>query len=264
MANELIKVNQGQHLPVNTFAELVEAGKLLATSQAFGAVNPAAGFLIVATCHQQGISLMEFHRTYHMVDGKPSMRADAMLAEFRKKGGRYKIIENSMTRAAIEATFEGQTLTFEYTIEDGHRTKDALTGKGAVKDNWQKRPDDMMWARVISKMVRRLCPEINAGLYSPEEMQDFDGNAARREAVPISPEEAVRRAKPVQAEVGEPLQENHGNGYWVCPDGFGDYSGQSWETMTDELLNMALASRDLTDEHKRNIESVLNGRKAKP
>ena len=85
MANDLIKASQGQHLPVNTFAELVEAGKLLATSQAFGAVNPAAGFLIVATCHQQGISLMEFHRTYHMVDGKPSMRADAMLAERNKE-----------------------------------------------------------------------------------------------------------------------------------------------------------------------------------
>ena len=243
MANDLVKINQGQHLPVNTFAELVEAGKLLATSQAFGAVNPAAGFLIVATCHQQGISLMEFHRTYHMVDGKPSMRADAMLAEFRKKGGRYKIIENSMTRAAIEATFEGQTLTFEYTIEDGHRTKDALTGKGAVKDNWQKRPDDMMWARVISKMVRRLCPEINAGLYSPEEMQDFDGNAVRREAAPISPEEAVRRAKPVQADVGEPVKATDVD-LRRCPDGFGDFSGKWWEEMNRATLEAALESED--------------------
>lgn len=257
MANELVKANQGQHLPVNTFAELVEAGKLLATSQAFGAVNPAAGFLIIATCHQQGISLMEFHRTYHMVDGKPSMRADAMLAEFRKKGGRYKIVENSMTRAAIEATFEGQTLMFEYTIEDGHRTKDALTGSGKLKDNWQKRPDDMMWARVVSKMVRRLCPEINAGLYPPEEVQDFDVGTVRRDPVAITPEEAVRRAKPVQAEVGEPVKATEID--WTrCPDGFGDFSGRLWEEMDRVDLEAAFyLSDERLKPYKTTIENIL-------
>lgn len=246
-------------LPVGTFAELEKAGELLSRSNMFGACNPAAGFVIAATCHQQGISLMEFQRTYHIVDGKPSMRADAMLAEFRKRGGKYRIVENSMARAAIEATFEGQTLTFEYTMEDGKRTGDALKSNGAVKDNWTKRPDDMMWARVVSKMVRRMCPEINAGLYPPEEVQDFDAPSPRatREPVAISAEEAARRARSVAAEVSEPVAVAEPD-YTRCPDGFGELSGQPWTDLPGDILRAALECDDarITEQHKAEIRKA--------
>jgi len=244
-------------------AELVEIGKLLSQSNIFGACNPAAGFVIAATCHQQGISPLEFGRTYHIVDGKPSMRADAMLAEFRKKGGKYKIVENSMTRAAIEATFEGQTLTFAYTIEDGKRTGDALKSNGHTKDNWVKRPDDMMWARVVSKMVRRLCPEINAGLYPPEEVADF---TEKREVEPITPEEAARRAKSVAADVSEPVTVPvvvaTEVDYTRCPDGFGDFSGKLWSEFDEDMLRAASEHPDLSEQHKEHIKAVLNGRRS--
>ena len=63
---------RAQQLPTTSLAEIVKAGELLAQSNMFGVQNPAAGFVVVATCHQQGISLMEFNRTYHIVDGRPS------------------------------------------------------------------------------------------------------------------------------------------------------------------------------------------------
>ena len=85
------------------------------------------------------------------------MRADAMLAEFRNRGGKYKIVENSQTRAAAEVEFEGQKLPFEFTMEDAKRTGDCFKGDGkTLKLTWQKRPDDMLWARMVSRMVRRL------------------------------------------------------------------------------------------------------------
>jgi hypothetical protein len=36
----------------------------------------------------------------HIIEGKPSMRADAMLAKFVERGGKYEIAERSATRAA--------------------------------------------------------------------------------------------------------------------------------------------------------------------
>ena len=254
-------------MPVNTITDLVKAGELLSRSGMFD-LNPASGFVVAATCHQQGISLMEFHRSYHIVEGKPSMRADAMLAEYRKKGGKYKIEENSMTRAAATFEFEGQSLKFEYTMEDAKRTGDCYKGKSTeVKHVWQKRPDDMLWARMVSRAVRRLCPEINAGLYSPEEVGDFgDGPAPGAAPVPITPEEAAERATPVEAEIEEVEVEVDGDtgiDFTVCPIGGEGVKGKAWAKFTDAELAKAVTVEHeaLTHTHKAAIRFEIDKRK---
>lgn len=242
--------------------------ELMALSEAFagampGVRNSRQALFVLMTCKAQQISPMEYHRTYHSTDNGPAMRADAMLAEFRNKGGRYKIVQNDCNAATIEATFEGQTRTFTYTIEDGKRTGDALAGNGALKDNWKKRPDDMMWARVISKMVRRLCPEINAGLYAPEETQDFiDVTPQRTDAapVPLTAQDAAARAKPVVAtvEVVKPITMDP----TVCPVGDEEIKGHPWTEFDTGLLEAVLESNDeyITPEHRKVIHCVLADR----
>lgn len=256
MNNELTL--RGQSLPTRSMSEIATAGELLAQSGMFGVKNAAAGFVVVATCHQQGISLMEFNRTYHIVEGKPSMRADAMLAEFRKAGGRYKIVENSQTRAAAEFTFEGQVVTFEFTMEDALRTGDCLRGDGKIKEIWTKRPEDMLWARMVSRAVRRLCPEINAGVYTPEEVSDFDKPA---KGAPISQDEALRRAKVVKAE-SDPAPAAEIEDATTCPIGGDGFEGRPWEDFTTDNLEAALEVADpaLTHAHKAAIRLVLEER----
>jgi hypothetical protein len=238
-----------QQLPASSMMELVKAGELLAQSGMFGIQNAAAGFVVMATCHQQGISLMEFMRTYHIVENKPSMRADAMLAEFRKLGGRYKIIENSTERAAAEFTFEKTVISFEYTMDEAKRIGDCLKRDGKIKEIWQKRPEDMLWARMVSRAVRRLAPEINAGVYSPEEVVDFDDKKGNK---PLTQDEVLRRAKVIKS---EPAID-----YSVCPIGGEDVEGRAWETFTFEELHAALCCDDpaITDLHKEAIQMVIN------
>lgn len=237
-------------LPVTCMADLATAGELLAASGMM-VKNAAAGFVVAATCHQQGISLLEFHRTYHIVDGKPSMRADAMLAEFRKAGGRYKITENSVTRAAAEFEFEGQKIDFSFSMQDAMRTGDCLKADGkTIKEIWQKRPEDMLWARMVSRAVRRLCPEINAGLYAPEEVVDFASDSQRPAPSPISVAEAVRRAKPVQGVTMAPATvataqavtaaEVAVTDFTLCPIGGEGWEGRPWADMTKDELEAAL------------------------
>ena len=251
-------------LPTHSMQEVATAGELLAQSGMFGIKNAAAGFVVVATCHQQGISLMEFHRTYHIVEGRPSMRADAMLAEFRKTGGRYGIIENSQTRAAAEFVFEGQKQTFEFTIEDARRTGDCLNGKGELKQIWEKRPEDMLWARMVSRAVRRLCPEINAGMYPPEEVMDFDRDPQQSSApVPINEAEVARRARVVKPEFDAPTPIVATDSE-ICPIGGDGYFGCRWDDMLDDDLEAALGYGDpaITDAHRAAVETVLSERKA--
>lgn len=243
-------------LPIQTMSELATIGELLAQSGMFGVNNAAAGFVVAATCHQQGISLMEFQRTYHVIDNKPSMRADAMLAEFRKRGGRVKILENSVTRAAAEFEFEGQKLPFAFTMEDATRTGDCLGKDGKLKHNWQRRSDDMLWARMVSRAIRRLCPEIVSGIYTPEEMEDATPEKAPRK---ISQEEAISRAKTVTPEVTPPTSPD----YSICPleaqaDGK-SVKGMKWSEMPEEWLHNALELPDnvLSPEYKAAIKEVV-------
>lgn len=269
MTTQALTVRDGR-LPMQTFDELTRAGQLLAQSNMFGINNAAAGFVVAATCHQQGMSLMEFGRTYHIIDGRPSMRADAMLAEFRKAGGKCRLIENSTTKAEAEFEFEGQKCKFSYTMDDARRTGDCFKSDGkTLKHNWERRADDMLWARMVSRAVRRMAPEINAGLYPPEEVGDMPATPPAP-PTPISPEEAVRRAKTVEAEVAPATAQPEAaapvtviSDATVCPDGFGEYSGHPWAEMDTETLQGALESDGLRPGHKAAIRLVLEERKGK-
>jgi len=249
-------------MPVGSMAELATAGELLAQSGMFGINNPGAGFVVAATCHQQGISLMEFQRTYHIVDGRPTMKADAMLAEFRKRGGKYKIVANDIDRAEADFEFEGVAFRGAYTMDDAKRTGDCFKSDGkTLKHNWEKRPDDMLWARMVSRSVRRLCPEIVAGLYTPEEVSDFNDaaqDAAPRQARVLTTEEVTQRVKPVQ-----PVAQSPSIDYTVCPPGFGEFSGKPWADMDDETLAMAEKADGLTATHRAAIRVVAEERKAR-
>lgn len=252
-----------QPLPANTMADLVRAGELLAQSGMFGIRNPGAGFVVAATCHQQGISLMEFHRTYHIVDDRPSMRADAMLAELRKRGGKHRIVENSTTRAAVEIEFDGQKLPFEFTMDNAKRTGDCYQKDGkTLKHTWVKRPEDMLWARCISRAVRRICPEIVSGLYTPEEVSDFDDRPGRREPITITAEVASgRAATAAAAAVTEPEVD-----YSVCPEIGSSFDGMLWTSLDIDVLKDALASDfpEITSEHKNYIHAALESKGVTP
>lgn len=251
-------------LPTNTMQDLIQAGQLLAQSGMFGVNNDAAGFVIAATCQQQRISLLDFRRTYHIVDNSPSMRADAMLAELRKRGGKHRIIENSVNRAAIEIEFEGQSLPFSFSMDDAKRTGDCFQKDGkTLKHNWTKRPEDMLWARCVSRAVRRICPEIVAGLYTPEEVADFSEAPRRADPVAITPAEAASRASaraPVTIEAEAVPEDTVVDDCSVCPAGFDDLSGVAWCHMDVETLRAALESDDarLSAGHRAAISLALD------
>ena len=262
--------NDAQPLPIQSMAEMATAGQLLAQSGMFGISNAAAGFVVVATCQQQGISLMEFSRTYHIVQGKPTMRADAMLAEFRKLGGKVTITENSTERAAAVFAFEGAKYDWEYTIDDAKRTGDALDGKGNIKDMWRKRPEDMLWARLVSRSIRKLAPEIVSGIYTPEETQDMQPAAQRGEPKRIDSSEIKSRVAHKREAGPEPESElqtiniesdimEEAN---YCPIGGEDYEGLAWAQMPDDVLEMALESElpEITDLHRDAIRRELAAR----
>ena len=176
-------------LPVHNMNDLALTGKLLQESCMFGAKTEGAGLVIAITCFMQRITPLDFMRTYHLIENKPSMRSDAMAAEFRKRGGKIKIITRDETKAEAEFEFEGSKQVFSYSIKDAEKEGVCFKSKTdhSLKDNWQFRPKNMLWARLISDSIRALCPEIVAGIYTPEEVMDFDDVTQQREEKVVDP-----------------------------------------------------------------------------
>jgi hypothetical protein len=196
--HELVKT---QSMPIQNMADLATAGTMLAQSGMFGAKNPAEGFVIAVTCHQENMSLMDFMRTYHLVEGRPAMKSDAMLAGFKRNGGTYTVIERTPEAAELLLEKDGQTLRDRFTWAEAQKERYVYCKDGkTLKDNWSspRKIKQMLWARVVSDLVRVLDPTVNAGSYTPEEVQDFEpqNQPNPQGGKVIDPVEAAKKINP--------------------------------------------------------------------
>ncbi len=182
----------------NPLAFIDQMGKSFHQSQIMGVSTPGDGAVLALTCMCEGITPLEFAKTYHIINGRPSMRADMMAAKFRGAGGKVKWVNLGDDGKAAEAefTFDGQSLPIKYTIEDAK----AVVGDKLDKpdSNWRKDRGAMLRARLITKAIRILAPELIAGVYTPEELED-SGVAPTAEAKPTKKSQAERR-KELEAE----------------------------------------------------------------
>lgn len=146
-----------------------EMGKAFSQSGMFGCKNEQQGVVLAMACAVERKNPIELARTYHIIDGKLSMRADAMLAEFRARGGKHRWLRtgDDHQAAEIELEFDGLKSSVTFSMEDAHRAELVKP-----KSGWEKYPGEMLRARVVSKAIRMIAPEIIAGCYAPEELGD--------------------------------------------------------------------------------------------
>lgn len=149
--------------------EVIEkAGQYIAKSGLFGVKTPEQAIALMLVAQAEGRSPFEAARDYHIIQGRPSLKSDAMLARFQQAGGKVRWLESTDTKCSAEFSHpQGGSLTVSWTIE---RAKQAgLTGK----DNWRQYPAQMLRARCISEGVRAVYPGACSGMYTPEEVQDM-------------------------------------------------------------------------------------------
>lgn len=123
-----------------------------------------------------GIGPMESLRQITMIDGRPTLSAALMLSKMRENG--LVILESKVDddRAWIRAqrTDTGEIAEVEWTYADAEKI--TRGGKKLVDgDNWRNYRQDMLWARCVGRLARRLGSDLLGGnLYSTEEVRDFD------------------------------------------------------------------------------------------
>lgn len=162
---------------IQLMAKQVAASKLMT-----GADTEQAAFTLMMLCQSEGIHPIQAIRRFHIIKGRPTMRADAMQAEFQRQGGRI-LWERSDATACV-ARFIHQTHAPDPGVAITWTIEQAKAAGLTANDTWRKYPDAMLRARVISTGIRMVMPGIVVGIYTPEEVADFD--EPKRPAVPAS------------------------------------------------------------------------------
>ena len=202
----VVPVSRRENLPapVSTMQDIEGIGKMFERSGMFGCTQEGQGTVLAMTCVMQKMTPLEFIQTYHIVEGRPSMRADAMLAKLLEIGGEYKIIERSPEKASVFMRYRSAEGTFTLTHEDVkaepfYWKKDGKT----PKDNYAtpRKRMQMLWARVASDGVRAVAPVVVSGLYTPEEIGDFSDEPRAIKTVTQAPMTATVQAEAKEAAV---------------------------------------------------------------
>jgi hypothetical protein len=165
-------------------------GSDIAKSQMFGCESTSQGNILALACIVSGRDPLSLPMEFHLMKGKLTLRADAMLGRLSKAGGKYEVIEHSPDAAEVKMEFKGRKFHQRFTWEEAQQEPFVYEGKGIVKllkegkrdqlvlkDNYAtpRRRMQQMWCRVISDGVRVVAPELVTGVYTGEETADYTG-----------------------------------------------------------------------------------------
>jgi len=150
------------------FQDMQQMAEVAAGSKMFGFKNTQEAMAIMLLCQAENLHPAVAMRDFHVIQGRPALKADAMLARFQQAGGRVEWKE--YTDEKVSGLFshpQGGTLEVSWTLAK------AKSIGIANKDNWRNYPRAMLRARVVSEGIRSVYPGCVVGVYTPEEVQDF-------------------------------------------------------------------------------------------
>ena len=150
-----------------TLQEMWQMSNAFAKSGMFGLHSPEQALSLLLIAQAEGIHPAKAMMEYHVIENKPSLKADAMLARHQRNGGKVNWV--CRTDIKVTAFFSGPLGEVEITWDQARAMKAGLWGK----QNFQRHPAQMLAARCTSEGVRAVNPAAIQGFYAPEELGDY-------------------------------------------------------------------------------------------
>ena len=175
---------------------------------------------------------------YDIIQGKPALKSQAILARFQLSGGSVQWDE--VTPKKVKGTFkhpQGGSLTVEWTIEMARQAGIYREGSG-----WSKYPEDMLRARVISRAVRSIYPACILGHYATEEVMDFDSPMPKHMGVVEDVKQPLEVLQPISGDY--PIIKPDGEVYALYE------TPNDWIEAYADLAGKVMQSTKLTDEQR--------------
>jgi len=153
-----------------SIGELMTIGKAMSASGYFSDVKDANQAIVkILAGREMGFGPFAALSDIHIIQGKPVVGANLMAAAVKSHPKYdYRVTVNTDMQVAIEFYQDSKSIGVStFTMED------AKAAKLHTKDNWQKFPRNMLFARAISNGVRWYCPDVFSGaaVYTPDEIE---------------------------------------------------------------------------------------------
>lgn len=228
-------------------AEAVAKGGLMP-----GAKTPEQAFTLMLICHADGLHPIDAIRRFHVIEGRPSMRADAIQADFQARGGRVQWLRSDAE--VCEASFthpRHHPEPFVVRVEMSRfidnkvaMTYDEKRGEWRMKKTWASWPDAMLRARVISAGVRAVDPGVIVGMSSEEEVRDVITLEQPEPLALVHERSKLEAAQTVTAaDIAVPGQPEGGfdsRPYHLVASAAADFAGVDAKGLHGHLLNRAI------------------------
>ena len=156
-------------MTVYSLPEIKEIGGIIARSGLFGVKTPEHAVALCLIAQAEGIHPAQAANDYHVVQGRPTKKAEAMLRDFMRSGG--KVEWHTLNDDCADATFshpQGGTVRISWDLA---RVKKAQISNAAM---YAKYTRAMLRSRTVSEGVRTVCPAATSGMYEPGEAAGFD------------------------------------------------------------------------------------------
>lgn len=218
----------------------------VAKSGLFGVrtADEAMALMLIAQAEGQHPAIAA--RDYHIIQGRPALKADAMLARFQSAGG--KVEWKEYTDECVAGLFNhpsGGSITVRWTISQAQQIGLVKPGSG-----WVKYPRAMLRSRCISEGIRAVYPGCVVGTYSVEEVQDFDDKPTKVEPPKVKDMGAAEVVEDIAKakEIGEnflPLYiPGQDEPYDTAVDLF------AWEIAFYDMINRVKAGTRISEQEK--------------
>jgi hypothetical protein len=169
--------------------------------------NPAAISAAILYGDEVGLGPMQSLAKINIIEGKPTLYAEAQRALILGAGHELWIEEATNTRVTIAGRRKDSDVvnTATWTMDDARRA--GLAGKKA----WREYPQDMLLARATARLARAVFADAIGGLAAAEEFEDVEPGAGgssppvstttrkRRQTTPLAAVTAAAEPEPAAA-----------------------------------------------------------------
>lgn len=145
--------------------------------------TPQQALVIMLKARELGVPPMQALSTIYVVKGKPTLSSDLMVALLRREGHKVWVTVTSdkvCTMRGHRLGEENRTVEITFTIEDANKAQ--ITGS----PTWKNYPAQMLYARCSARICRMLAPDVLAGMYTPDELQQ-GGNVSDGMTITVEP-----------------------------------------------------------------------------
>lgn len=156
--------------------------------------TPEKAVAIILTGRELGIGTMQALRSIDVINGKPTVSPQLMLALINQSG--------QLENLSIQQDDAGVTCAMKRKNRDAHSEYFGFVEAKQLgldgKDNYRKQPFTMFRWRAVASCARVVFPDVILGLYTPDEMgvetaaEDEAPNGIPVEIVPFEPKITVK------------------------------------------------------------------------